>query len=111
MSETNQKKSESAKVTHRTIISVIILMYSFVRTASSEPITTEDRTGCRTGGQNRDIGLNRWTVGAASKQKLGREVQKICRLEPKIFNTRPNFEKNKSTVWTKSKESVKLLKN
>lgn len=50
VSETIQKKSESAKVTHRTIISVIILTYSLVRTTLSESMLA-DRRSCRRGGQ------------------------------------------------------------
>ncbi len=44
--ETTQKKRESARVAHSTIISVIMVMYSFIST-SSECMLTEIRS-CRT---------------------------------------------------------------
>lgn len=48
MRERTQKKRDSAKVAHSTIISVIILMYSFISTSCSESMLI-DTPSCRTG--------------------------------------------------------------
>ncbi len=44
--EMTQKKRESARVAHSTIISVIILTYSFISTSFSESML-RDRWSCR----------------------------------------------------------------
>ena len=63
-----QKKRDSAKVAHSTIISVIILMYSFVRISISDSIM-KDSLSCKTG-DKRTGGSDQGQTSAGGQMSL-----------------------------------------
>lgn len=73
--ETTQKKSDSARVTHSTIISVIILMYSWVRTSLLEPMMGHGPS-CRTQGGGRSF-INHRAAHWTKHQLKDKTISKI----------------------------------